>query len=81
VQIGSVDLDEVRDTAGPMPRSAIALAARLADAECFVGAEELVPAGLDVAEFATADVVGQMLGVNLDPYAVGWEQVCLQSAR
>ena len=47
----------------------------LADAECFVGWEELVPPGLDVAELATADVVGQMLDVNLDPRAVGWEQV------
>src|SRR5947209_10026181 len=47
----------------------------LADAQCFVGWEELVPAGLDVAELATADVVGQMLDVNLDPRAVGWEQV------
>ena len=47
----------------------------LADAECFVGWEELVPAGLDVAELATADVVGQMLDVNLDPRTVGWEQV------
>src|SRR4029077_15831092 len=48
---------------------------RLADAQRFVGCEELVPAGLDVAELATADVVGQMLDVNLDPRAVGWEQV------
>src|SRR5439155_6298930 len=47
----------------------------LTDAQCFVGWEELVPAGLDVAELATADVVGQMLDVNLDPRAVGWEQV------
>src|SRR6266516_5194878 len=38
----------------------------LADAQCFVGWEELVPAGLDVAELATADVVGKMLDVNLD---------------
>ena len=45
----------------------------LADAQCFVGWEELLPAGVDVAELATADVVGQMLDVNLDPHAVGWE--------
>jgi hypothetical protein len=43
----------------------------LADAQCFVGWEELVPAGPDVAELATADVVGQMLDVNVDPRAVG----------
>ena len=59
----------------------MALAARLADAQCFVGGEELVPAVLDVAELATADVVGQMLDVELDPSAVGWEQMCLQLAR
>jgi hypothetical protein len=43
--------------------------AELADAQCFVGWEELVPADLDVAELATADVVGQMLDVNLDARA------------
>src|SRR5438552_2704158 len=32
----------------------------LADAECFVGWEELVPPGLDVAELATADVVDSL---------------------
>jgi hypothetical protein len=40
--------------------------------QCLVAWEELVPAGLDVAELATADVVGQMLDVNLDPRAAGW---------
>jgi hypothetical protein len=48
----------------------MALAARLADAQSFVGGEELVPAGLDAAELSTADVVGQMLDVDLDPRAV-----------
>jgi hypothetical protein len=43
--------------------------------QCLVAWEELVPAGLDVAELATADVVGQMLDVNLDPRAAGWEQL------
>jgi hypothetical protein len=47
----------------------------LADAQCLVGWEELVPAGLEVAELATADVVGQMLDVNLDRRAGGWEQL------
>src|SRR5580765_1627333 len=47
----------------------------LADAQHFVGCEELVPAALDVAELATVEVVGQMLDVNLDPRAVGREQV------
>jgi hypothetical protein len=50
-------------------------------AQSFVGGEELVPAVLDVAELATADVVGQMLDMELDPSAVGWEQMCLQLAR
>src|SRR5262249_59928598 len=47
----------------------------LADAKCFVGCEELVPAGLAVSELATADEVGQLLDVNLDPRAVGREQL------
>src|SRR5215468_3594230 len=47
----------------------------LDDAQCFVGWEERVPAGVVDAEFATADVVGEMLDVNLDPRAVGREQV------
>ena len=51
----------------------------LRDALCFVGPEELAPAGLDVAELATADVVGEMLDVNLDPRAVGCEPVDRQA--
>src|SRR4029453_17046493 len=56
-------------------RAEFVCVAGLADAQCFVGWEELVPAGLDVAELAAADVVGHMLDVNLDPRAVGREQV------
>jgi hypothetical protein len=51
-----------------MKTSAFGILARL-DLQSFIGWEELAPAGLDGAELASVDVVGEMLDVDLDPRA------------
>ena len=72
----------MRSSQGEVRSATLGTLAGASTAQCFVGWEELVAAGLDFAELATADVVGQMLDVNLDPRAVGRKQVAqIESIR